>query len=122
MKVCLICGYIDDPLWRQAVEFGLSYMPLADFETLMPIVAKRVLNEKFVEEGYYVYHLTKGRNVQRQALMDNPNYKTHWTTKGYYERVNHGCPTNISDVPKAVRRKGDKKQIKLFSVDTKEKW
>ena len=78
MRVCPKCGYLDDALWRGSVKPYLSFMRLSDFQDINPTVATKLRTQKFVEEPPFVYHLTKGLNVERQAIIDNPTYKQKW--------------------------------------------
>jgi len=91
----------------------MNYMPLSDFKNAYPDLYEKVIKKKFVEAPPFVYHLTKGQNVQRQALMDNPQYRLHWRQR--FEKVNHGCPSDrgISKIPKSIHtRKFQKKLVK----------
>jgi hypothetical protein len=115
MRVCPKCGYEDNYLWRHALEFGMAYMPFSDFKIAFPDVAQKVSVEKYVEDRPFVYHLTRGMNVQRQALIDNPQYWLHWRQN--YERIDHGSKTcNIRFAPAAIRKLHN--QTKLLEANS----
>lgn len=92
MRICPKCGYEDPPQWKQSMHFHEDYMPFTDFEMFYPKLAILVLKQKYVEDKPFVYHLTKGRNVLRQAIIDNPTYFVRWHPN--YERVHHGCKSD----------------------------
>ena len=86
MRVCPKCGYHDPWYWRgSSVVVGLEYCKLSDFQEDYPQIATELINtqkeggaKNFVFDKDYCYHLTKGMNVERQSLIENPNPKTHW--------------------------------------------
>ena len=53
-------------------------MRFTDFNTEYPCLAERALHSKVIVEEPFVYHLTRGQNIERQAIIDNPNFKEHW--------------------------------------------
>lgn len=93
----------------------MSFMKLEDFKQDFPKLAELVQKQKFVESGYYVYHLTKGGNVERQAIVDNPTYFKRWSVP-----IEYGQSRKIN-VRSAYAQKItiDTEQLKL-SVSPKE--
>ena len=86
MRVCPQCGFIDPPAWRSSIASrNIDFCKLEDFESMLPALAEKLKIEEavhgtrnFLEDGIYVYHLTKGGFVERQALIDNPRYRKKW--------------------------------------------
>jgi len=79
MRVCPKCGYEDEPYWR-ASAFK-RYISVAHIDNILldkPKLAKQLEDLKFAEDEFYAYHLTRFRNVERQAKCDNPNWKKQW--------------------------------------------
>lgn len=67
MRVCPKCGYVENPLWRPSMKFAMDFMRLDDFKNEYPGIAEQVTKSKFVVEEPFVYHLTKGGNVERMG-------------------------------------------------------
>ena len=78
MRVCPKCGHVDDVCWRSSLKPGIDFTALSDFKNIHPELVERVSKEKFVEILPFVYHLTRGGNVERQAVMENPSYRQRW--------------------------------------------
>lgn len=113
MRVCPKCGYIDDPLWRNSLKFGINYTKLEDFATIKPHLLERIKKEKFVEELPFVYHLTKGGNVERQAIMENPSYQQRWHIP---IESGHGAFTRYSKTMIQIAKR-NKVQTRLLEVE-----
>ena len=75
MRVCPKCGYMDDLLWRNSIRPLTNFMPLSDFELIESDVAKELPKKEFVFKKPFRYHLTKGLNVERVAIVDIPSSK-----------------------------------------------
>jgi len=86
MRVCPECGFVDPVIWRSSIACReIDFCNFEDLQAMNVKLAWKILREQkkygtknFVEDGIYVYHLTKGMFVERQAIMDNPAYKKHW--------------------------------------------
>jgi len=118
MRVCPKCGYIDDLIWRHSLKYGIDWAPYSEFTQINPEIAQKLLKEKFVEEGYYVYHLTKGMNVERQAIFENPTYKQRWAIP--IEAGRKGAKmTVVSKIMSRIKIER-KNQTRLFEVTKNE--
>ena len=89
MRVCPECGHHDPWYWRgSGVYVGLEFCRFVDFKEDYPELAEALLKAKqkfsaknFVFDKDYCYHLTKGMNVERQSLVENPPHfekSGHW--------------------------------------------
>lgn len=86
MRVCPKCGHHDPWYWRgSGVYTGLEFCRFSDFQEDYPEIADALLKAKrtfgtknFVFNKDYRYHLTKGMNVERQAIIENPMHDSHW--------------------------------------------
>ena len=87
MRVCPKCGFHDPWFWRgSGVYPGMEFGRLSEVEQEYPELAKELKEARkqkgaknFVFDKDYCYHLTKGSNVERQSLIENPSVK--WTNK-----------------------------------------
>ena len=75
MRVCPKCGFMDDALWRNSIRPLAQFMPLSDFKLIEPNIAKAVTQNDIVIKEPFQYHLTKGLNVERIAIIDAPSSK-----------------------------------------------
>ena len=86
MRVCPNCLFVDPAIWRAGIACReIDFCNLEDLQQLNVKLAWKILREQkkygtrnFVEDGIYVYHLTKGMFVERQAIMENPTYRKQW--------------------------------------------
>jgi len=117
MRVCPKCEYVDNMLWRGSLKMGINWMPLSDFETVHPEIAEKIRRQKFVEEGVFVYHLTKGMNVERQAIIENPLYFKQWHLP--IERGNRKGRMGIYSKIMLRKKQEKKSQSKLFEEKEK---
>ena len=78
MRVCPQCGYIDPPEWKHSkYSYWIDNCIFEDFENLNPDLAKVLLENKFTEDKYYFYRITKNKHrVERKAKAD---YGNQWT-------------------------------------------
>ncbi|GAG76319.1 unnamed protein product, partial [marine sediment metagenome] len=82
----------------------IDFMNFEDFEMSYSIISKLLKTQKHVVKEPFVYHLTRGGNVERQALMDNPNYKIRWgipieavtANRKKYARIIHAHKRNTT--------------------------
>lgn len=87
MRVCPKCGHHDPWYWRgSGIYPGLEYCRFSEFEKDYPEISQALLKaqqehktKNLVLDEDYGYHLTKGMNVERQSLIENPSLK--WTSK-----------------------------------------
>ena len=86
MRVCSKCGHHDPWFWRgSSVATGLEFCKLQEFKEEYPEIAQTLIEEKekhavknFAFDKDYCYHLTRGLNVERQSLIENPTPKNQW--------------------------------------------
>lgn len=106
---CPKCGFRDSIYWRVSMKWGIDFMRLTDFQNEFPELAKKVRHSKYVEDGIYVYHLTKGKNVERQEIAMNPTYSKSWSIN--FEDGKHKLPPHLRSVRSRMA-------IKIKSPDT----
>lgn len=90
------------------MKINISFMRLENFKEVHPDLVERVKKKKFVVEKPFVYHLTKGLNVERQALIDNPEYAKRWAMP--MEKSISYRQSPRSDFSKKIHRKQREKQ------------
>jgi len=86
VRVCPKCGHHDPWYWRgSGLVAGLEFCRFSDFKQDYQQIADALLKtqaqfgtKNFVFDKDYCYHLTKGMNVERQSLIENPDPKTKW--------------------------------------------
>jgi len=88
----------------------MSFMPFTDFQEIDAQVAKALLSHKFVEKEPFVYHLTKGMNVERQALINNPLYFKCWSIP--MENPKHILPNHLRSTRSVLAQSLAKKKCK----------
>jgi hypothetical protein len=112
MRVCPKCGYVDNPLWRPSMKFAMDFMRYEDFKSEYPHLAEKVIHRKFLVDEPFVYHVTRGGNVERMALIDNPFYEKVWGIPMEKSKFNR---SPRSDYNRAMKR--NKLQTKLLEVE-----
>ena len=109
MRVCPKCGYIDPPEWKHSkYSYWIDNITIDDFQKLSPTLLKILEDQKFAEDEFYVYRLTKNkRRVERKAKVD---YGQQWTIP--MEKAHSGGKHNVRDFRKVWSR-GHPNQKKL---------
>jgi len=82
MRVCPKCGFSDNLLWRNCLyKRDLVYMHIDDFKIEYSALFERVMNEKFVVDGQFVYHKTRVYVLRKEpAEVGQPfgeNFELH---------------------------------------------
>jgi hypothetical protein len=79
LRVCPKCGFIDSAIWRQsAFHQTISFTEFSSIEFESPELATKLKETGRLSEGNYAYKLTRFGRVERQAIMDNPDWEKHW--------------------------------------------
>jgi len=70
LRVCSKCGYSDNLLWENCrFKRDLQIMQIEDFNREYPQLAERILTEKYLRDGQFLYHKT-GKYVLRKEPAD----------------------------------------------------
>lgn len=119
VRVCPNCEFHDPEYWKQcAFRQHVCYCRLSDLELHRPKLAERLKREPYLSEGFYAYHLTRGKRVERQAICENPNWQTSWYVGKYERSKSNRLPSHLH-VPSLLANKHIKNrrlQKKLFEV------
>jgi len=110
MRQCPKCGYVDDALWRNSLRPLTQFMPLSDFELIEPIIAKELSEKQNAIKEPFLYHLTRGLNVERVAIIDISSSKAPFEAYSkskmkFYSRIlhshkrNYGLQKKLGDFP-----------------------
>jgi hypothetical protein len=81
MRVCPKCGFVDPPIWKQsAFHQNISFTEFGSLELEEPELSKRLAESptKRCSNGPYAYKLTRFYRVERQAILENPNWEKQW--------------------------------------------
>jgi hypothetical protein len=123
MRVCKCpkCGEIivDNPLWRPSgFKWGVDFIPLEDFRTINPELAKILETEQWTEDDLYLYRISKNKNVSRMAKMeytketfllhgltDSASHKNPYPKKYHYEKLKKDAQTKLLTVSIAGEKK-----------------
>ena len=114
MRVCPKCGYKDPSYWKpSAFHPEISHCRLGTFNEHYPQLAIKLQKELYFSDGVYAYHLTKGGNVERQAVCENPEWKNQWYIPT--ESAHHNLPPHLHNPAHLVAKwlKRDRVQKKL---------
>ena len=118
MRVCPKCGYVESLSWRHSLKVGIDWMPLSEFEYDFPELVEFVKNNKYFEKHPFVYHLTKGLNVERQAIFENPTYAQRWHIPIECGRPKGGKMSIVSKIMLKIKE-DKKKQQRLLECQQK---
>jgi len=116
MRVCPKCGHVDSPIWKQsAFHQNISFTTLSNIEFETPQLAEKLRQNRFYSDGVYAYKLTKFLRVERQAIIDNPNWKKHWDIPAEKSKGMSKLPKQWHNPATLYRRKiySDKTQRRL---------
>lgn len=119
MRVCPKCHYVDSAYWRYSFMDQIDYTELENFKLLHPELVDELLRKKTIADfdEIYAYHLTKGGNVERQAILQNPTWHIRWHPFGSREshsKKKTGMSKHLSTLYTPRR------QRKLFEKPTQE--
>ena len=114
MRVCPKCKYVDPPYWRYSFCDQIDYTEYENFKIMHPKLAEELVRKKTIADidEVYAYHLTKGWNVERQAILQNPTWYKRWHAFGSRESAT-GKKKGMSKFISTLGKKKNSLQKKL---------
>jgi len=121
MRVCPKCRYKDPSYWKpSAFHPEINHTRSENFQAEFPELFQKLKIKGYIADGFYAYHLTKGGNVERQEISENPKWKEQWYIPT--ESKNHNLPSHLHNPAKLVSNwlKRDRSQTKLLETKKEE--
>ena len=119
MRVCPKCGYVDPVIWKQsAFKQNICFTQLCNLELENPEIAKKLREKRITSDGFYAYRLTRFLRVERQAIIENPNWQKQWEIPAEQSKSISKLPRQWRNPAPTFRTKNErnKKQTKLLEV------